>query len=164
MLFLSLSLSLSLSLCVYAEMPKERVCLYFSASSYHSLMAVVSPSITFLSVAGSVWKVLLDPVEEAGPFTITATLEGQPESIALTDVLFGDVWVCAGQTNMQYSIGYVSTEVIYIYIFPPLRSITIPISPSSSLTSPFSIIFLLPPFLFFLSRTPNFHVRQCRWV
>jgi hypothetical protein len=50
--------------------------------------------------------VLLDPVEEEGPFEVTAT--SRDCSIALGDVLFGDVWVCSGQSNMAHRLENVS--------------------------------------------------------
>ena len=52
-----------------------------------------------------VWRVLLDPVTEPGPFTVVAILEGFDDyTIQLQDVLFGDVWLCAGEDNMQFSV------------------------------------------------------------
>ncbi|XP_041361501.1 sialate O-acetylesterase-like isoform X2 [Gigantopelta aegis] len=51
------------------------------------------------------WKVKLPAITEHGPFTITAkSSEGH---VTLTDVLFGDVWVCSGQSNMGFSLNHV---------------------------------------------------------
>ncbi len=48
------------------------------------------------------WQVLLDPVQEyGGPHTLT--VKGK-NTITFNDVLIGEVWVCAGQSNMQWSI------------------------------------------------------------
>ena len=52
------------------------------------------------------WMVSLDPMIEGGPHVITATAGN--ESIVLNDVLFGDVWVCSGQSNMQFTVPSVS--------------------------------------------------------
>ena len=60
------------------------------------------------AVIGAVWRVALDPMSEAGPFNIRASLEGQEYSIQLSDVLFGDVWLCGGENNMQLSVSMVS--------------------------------------------------------
>jgi sialate O-acetylesterase len=43
------------------------------------------------------WRVVLDPLAAGGPHTMT--IEGT-NTITLTDVLVGEVWVCAGQSNM----------------------------------------------------------------
>jgi sialate O-acetylesterase len=43
------------------------------------------------------WRVVLDPLAAGGPHTMT--IEGT-NTIVLTDVLVGEVWVCAGQSNM----------------------------------------------------------------
>lgn len=53
-----------------------------------------------------VWKVLLGPISSSGPYILTAILVGQEGHVQkLHDVLFGDVWICAGEGNMQYSVG-----------------------------------------------------------
>lgn len=53
-----------------------------------------------------VWKVTLDAQDAGGPYTIIATSKvGETtSSISLEDVLFGDVWVCSGQSNMQFTL------------------------------------------------------------
>lgn len=48
---------------------------------------------------------MLDPVEAGGPYNVTAaTLGGRA---TLTDVLFGDVWLCGGQSNMYFKTSQV---------------------------------------------------------
>ena len=41
-------------------------------------------------------------MEEGGPHTVTATSEGC--TISLDNVMFGDVWICAGQSNMAFKL------------------------------------------------------------
>jgi sialate O-acetylesterase len=58
-----------------------------------------------------VWKILLDPIYEANGIPITiqvtqATLNSTVSIISLNDVLFGDVWVCSGQSNMEWPVAY----------------------------------------------------------
>jgi sialate O-acetylesterase len=48
------------------------------------------------------WSVTLDPIQNGGPYSISAFAE-DGDTITLDDVLFGDVWVCSGQSNMQFS-------------------------------------------------------------
>lgn len=45
------------------------------------------------------WEILLTTVEAGGPFTISIKNEGKTK--ALKDILLGEVWICAGQSNMQ---------------------------------------------------------------
>lgn len=48
------------------------------------------------------WSLTLPAIEAGGPFTLTATGNGQ--SAKVDDVLIGDVWVCSGQSNMQMGL------------------------------------------------------------
>lgn len=60
-----------------------------------------------VKASGTTWKVILNEMSDSGPFKITATLEDDsstPRRIQITNVLFGDVWICAGQENMQFSV------------------------------------------------------------
>ena len=48
------------------------------------------------------WHVFLDPIQEyGGPHTLT--VKGK-NTLTFNDVLIGEVWVCAGQSNMQWSV------------------------------------------------------------
>lgn len=47
------------------------------------------------------WMVRLDPLEAAGPATMTISGKNK---LTIKDVLVGEVWVCSGQSNMQWSV------------------------------------------------------------
>lgn len=47
------------------------------------------------------WSVTLDPMEVGEPLTLT--VKGKNE-IKFGDVLVGEVWICSGQSNMQWSV------------------------------------------------------------
>ncbi len=47
------------------------------------------------------WMVRLDPIEMAGPFTVTVTGDNE---IVLENVIMGDVWICSGQSNMVWAV------------------------------------------------------------
>ncbi|XP_076467189.1 sialate O-acetylesterase-like [Babylonia areolata] len=49
-----------------------------------------------------VWSVLLEAETSGGPFSIVAMSETR--TIQLNDVLFGDVWLCSGQSNMVFTL------------------------------------------------------------
>jgi len=53
-----------------------------------------------------VWLVELDAQDAGGPYTIKATskVDTKTLEILLEDVLFGDVWICSGQSNMQFTV------------------------------------------------------------
>ena len=46
---------------------------------------------------------MLPATEAGGPYTVTATSQ-KHGSATLQDVLFGDVWICSGQSNMQFTV------------------------------------------------------------
>ena len=47
------------------------------------------------------WKVNLDPMQVGKPLELV--VQGKNE-IRITDVLVGEVWICSGQSNMQWSV------------------------------------------------------------
>ncbi len=50
---------------------------------------------------GGKWAVTLDPMPAGGPLTMT--VKGK-NTVTLDDVLVGEVWVCSGQSNMQFAV------------------------------------------------------------
>lgn len=48
------------------------------------------------------WQAQLPAVHAGGPYTLTATAGGARQSV--DDVLVGDVWLCAGQSNMELQV------------------------------------------------------------
>ncbi len=47
------------------------------------------------------WEVMLTPLEAGGPHTLI--IQGK-NVIKIEDVLVGEVWICSGQSNMQWSV------------------------------------------------------------
>ncbi|XP_065890778.1 sialate O-acetylesterase-like [Dysidea avara] len=71
------------------------------------------------------WMVMMDPMQEGGPHVITATAGNL--TLTLNDVLFGDVWICSGQSNMRFTVSSVfnSTEEIAASAnYPEIRVFT----------------------------------------
>ncbi|XP_048239907.1 sialate O-acetylesterase-like [Haliotis rufescens] len=65
----------------------------------------VTGSVTRDSAGQGTWKVKLPAMTAKGPFTVSArSSEG---TVTITDVLFGDVWLCGGQSNMEFPAGHV---------------------------------------------------------
>ena len=78
------------------------------------------------AAADGMWHVLLDPVKEyGGPHTLT--VKGK-NTITFNDVLIGEVWVCAGQSNMQWGINNTNDADLEKAAakFPNIRLITVP--------------------------------------
>ena len=57
---------------------------------------------------------MLPATEAGGPYTVTATSQ-KHGSATLQDVLFGDVWICSGQSNMHFTVPHVSMSCSYMY-------------------------------------------------
>src|SRR5258706_1022566 len=53
------------------------------------------------AAADGKWMIKLDPVKEGGPYELTVS---GPTSITYKNVLFGDVWICSGQSNMEFQL------------------------------------------------------------
>lgn len=77
------------------------------------------------------WLARVGPLKPNGPYTLTVT---GPQSVALDDVLVGDVWVGSGQSNMQMSVANskdAATEIaaanypkIRLYAVPNVTALT----------------------------------------
>ena len=48
------------------------------------------------------WELKLDPTPTGGPYTIE--IQGKQNNLTLKDILIGDVWVCSGQSNMEWIV------------------------------------------------------------
>jgi sialate O-acetylesterase len=48
------------------------------------------------------WRIQLPKFAAGGPYTLTATSEGT--STALQDIMIGDVFLCSGQSNMEFAV------------------------------------------------------------
>lgn len=48
------------------------------------------------------WQIFFPEFKAGGPYTIK--IYSKNEQITIHDVLFGDVWLCSGQSNMEYAV------------------------------------------------------------
>lgn len=71
------------------------------------------------------WRVDLDPLEAGGPFELSASAD---RTLLVKDVYVGEVWLCAGQSNMQWPVLQTpnSASVIVQSSNPQLRLLTVP--------------------------------------
>tara|TARA_R110000868_G_scaffold368227_4_gene631281 strand:+ start:23109 stop:26123 length:3015 start_codon:yes stop_codon:yes gene_type:complete len=50
------------------------------------------------------WKVRFNPMEAGGPFSMLITTD--TESISVSDIMIGDVYMISGQSNMEYNLSW----------------------------------------------------------
>jgi sialate O-acetylesterase len=87
------------------------------------------------------WSVRLKPVKAGGPFKMTMAGEN---TVVLNDVWVGEVWICAGQSNMERQLGPRPPqkpidgweEEVKKADYPRMRQFTVPQSIPASGASP----------------------------
>lgn len=89
-------------------------------------VTLAGQSHTTTADADGMWQVFLDPVQDyGGPHTLT--VKGK-NTVTFNDVLIGEVWVCAGQSNMQWSVNQANDPDLEKAMarFPTIRLISVP--------------------------------------
>lgn len=66
------------------------------------LVAIAGQKQSATADAGGRWRVDLSPVKAGGPYELSVSCGAQ--QLVLKDILFGEVWLASGQSNMQWSI------------------------------------------------------------
>lgn len=56
------------------------------------------------------WNITLDPISSGGPYQMR--VESGNKKIAFQDILAGEVWICSGQSNMQWTTSAVADAEI----------------------------------------------------
>src|SRR5262249_44544204 len=74
---------------------------------------------------GGKWMVQLKPLKAGGPFTLTVSGKNK---IELKNVLVGEVWICGGQSNMQWQLKQTDNAEAEIAgaNYPMIRLFTVP--------------------------------------
>ncbi len=87
---------------------------------------------TAIADAEGNWQVKLPAMAAGGPYTLR--VKGS-NTLELTNVLFGEVWVCSGQSNMQWSVNASKDNEAEIAaaMYPKIRLFYIPRVPSGLL-------------------------------
>jgi len=87
-------------------------------------------SVTTTADSDGRWQVRLAPVEAGGPHVMTVSAAST--TLTVKDVLVGDVWICSGQSNMQFTMasadGY--QEELQSADYPNIRQFTVGRKPS----------------------------------
>lgn len=71
--------------------PQEKITIEFKGRRYQ----------THCSKDGA-WLIMLAPAEAGGPYMLT--IKGRDEMLKINNLLVGDVWVCSGQSNMEFAV------------------------------------------------------------
>src|SRR5205809_812500 len=71
------------------------------------------------------WQVTLDAMAVGGPHTLSITGKNK---LAVEDVLVGEVWICSGQSNMQFEVRQANDGDLEAKTakFPKIRLISVP--------------------------------------
>ncbi len=100
---------------------------------------------TAVTGADGKWMTKIGPIRAGGPYTLTVA---GPQTVTFTDVLGGDVWICSGQSNMEFGIGNIKNPQTEIAAadHPNLRLYAEPkvISPSPLQSNPASWLVCSP--------------------
>ncbi|HEX2947977.1 MAG TPA: sialate O-acetylesterase [Armatimonadota bacterium] len=64
-------------------------------------VSMLDKTATATTDANGKWMTKLGPFAAGGPYTLTVT---GPQTVKLENVLVGDVWLCSGQSNMEFGI------------------------------------------------------------
>ena len=77
------------------------------------------------------WFLKLSPMQAGGPFEMTVAGSNK---IEFKNVMLGDVWVCSGQSNMQWNVANSVNpeEEIKNANYPNIRLITVPIKSTAT--------------------------------
>lgn len=65
-------------------------------------VSIASQTLTVKAAKDGKWKVVINPVQAGGPYQLNVTANSG--NISVTDILFGDVWLCSGQSNMEFTV------------------------------------------------------------
>jgi sialate O-acetylesterase len=100
---------------------------------------------TATAVAGADrrWQAKIDPPTAGGPYTLTVTGK---QTVTLKNVMVGDVWLCSGQSNMQFGLRQAKTgaEDAKTADLPNIRFFTVgqrtPYHPAETVNGSWSVV------------------------
>lgn len=85
------------------------------------------------------WEIQFPPLKAGGPYELK--VQGQKEQVIVRDILIGDVWLCSGQSNMQWVVNNVinAKNEIKRANYPQIRTLNIPrrieLTPKDTITA-----------------------------
>ncbi len=72
------------------------------------------------------WSITLDPMPAGGPHSLSVS--GKKDTVVFDDVLVGEVWICSGQSNMEWQVSNANDGDLEALAakYPKIRLITVP--------------------------------------
>jgi sialate O-acetylesterase len=103
---------------------KNQVRIWGTAANYETVTIEFNRQRKSTIAENGSWTITLDPMDAGGPYTMT--IKGQ-NSVMLSDIYVGEVWHCAGQSNMDTRVSYYPhyKSVMNSTSLPMLRYLTI---------------------------------------
>ena len=97
-------------------------------SAADALVTVEISGNEYSTVANEVgnWTVVLPSFEAGGPYDIRVSSAG--ETCWIEEVLFGEVWLCSGQSNMEFKVkeAYDAANEMKRADYPMIRAVNVP--------------------------------------
>jgi len=80
------------------------------------------------------WKATLPPLPYRSTFTYQISVSGEKGGVLLDNILVGEVWVCSGQSNMQWSVSAANNpkQEIAAAKYPRIRLFYVPRLPDGT--------------------------------
>ena len=74
------------------------------------------------------WTAKIGPYPAGGPHTLRVSGTNPADLVTRQNILFGDVWLCSGQSNMEFGVGNLANadEEISKANYPQIRLFTVP--------------------------------------
>lgn len=90
-------------------LPRERTFSMQGTANANAEVCVTIGDQRHRAVAGQdgKWSVMIQPLKSGASYTIQVSTKDQ--SITLTDVLAGEIWLCSGQSNMEFRLNQCAT-------------------------------------------------------
>uniref|UniRef100_A0A5F9CAI5 Sialate O-acetylesterase n=1 Tax=Oryctolagus cuniculus TaxID=9986 RepID=A0A5F9CAI5_RABIT len=94
---------------------------------YRGQEAIMEKVTQVKAQSSNTWMVVLDPVKPGGPFEVMAqqTLGRMNSTLRIHNVLFGDVWLCSGQSNLKMTVSQIFNATKEMYNIAPYQSVRI---------------------------------------
>ena len=72
------------------------------------------------------WEIILSPIPYGGPYSLT--VQGKENSIKIENILIGDIWLCSGQSNMEWTVEQSanSKQEVQNANYPEIRALKVP--------------------------------------
>ena len=90
------------------------------------VVAIAGQEKTTEAGADGKWSVMLDPMPAGGPHSLTVS--GKKDTVVFDDVLVGEVWLCSGQSNMEWPVSAANDGDVESLTakYPKIRLMTVP--------------------------------------